>query len=58
MKLCTVFELETRNYTSIGVLTAIDGLYVYLVPNISDYRLPRLMDFFEVLTANDGFLRF
>jgi len=49
-----VFQLGTRNYTLIAVLTAIDGidgLFVHLVPNISDYRLPQL----QFLTAIDGF---
>jgi hypothetical protein len=38
----TVSQLGTRNYTSIAILTTIDGLFVHLVPNISDYRLPQL----------------
>jgi len=43
------------------VLTAIVGLFVHLVPNISDYRLPQmrfkpqLMDLLWFLTAIDGF---
>jgi len=52
--------LGTRNYTSIAVLTGIDGLFVHLVPNICDYRLPQLrflpqlMDFLQFLTSIDG----
>jgi hypothetical protein len=38
----TVFQLGTRNYPSIAVLITIAGLFVHLVPNISDYRLPQL----------------
>ncbi len=45
------FQLGTRKYTSIAVLTAIDGLFVYLVPNISYSRLPQLW----FLTATNGF---
>ena len=56
-----VFVLGTGNYTSIAVLTAIDGLFAHLVPNIRIRQLrlkPQLTYFFAVLTANDGLCGF
>jgi hypothetical protein len=39
-----VLQLGAVNQTSIVVLIAIDGLFVHLAPNISDYRLSTKVD--------------